>query len=570
MKSVCNRVVSFLDSMSSIKVFVFLMVVGFIVYFQASSYPFVHDDFIFIVENPQVKQVDGVKEIFLKPAAFEQGLGTINLYYRPVLDVLYKLQYQAFDLNPIGYHLTNILIHIINSFFIFWIVFFFLKRKKSAIFSGLLFLLHPVQSESVCAIAGVSNLLMTFFCLLSFISYLYYRKSVVKNKNLFLVYSVFLFFAALLTKERAVVFPLLILTYEIAMSNFKSISAGIKQIFLKTSLFFIVLFGYFYFRRLALGKSLPSLGSNLNELVLRVLSIPQTLLEYFKILIFPTDLHYYRSHDILQTSIWASVGFFVLLFALIFAIKFFLKRDKRVAVFGLFWFFISLLPVLNIIPLINEYSFILTSEHFLYFSFLGFALVLLVFLREIRERISLKNFNLFLCSFFIGVVVILSALTVHQNHYWRGEIPLFERTLEFEERFGRIRILLARAYYFDQSYDKAIEEYEKAFEIMDGYTRKTKGTEVYDVYQKFIKEIYFDLAHCYSSKMDFSRSIDQYNKVLILDPQNSEVYNNIGINYFYLNDIDQAISYFSKALEIDPGNILAKRNLSLCHEQEKK
>ena len=102
------------------------------------------------------------------------------------------------------------------------------------------------------------------------------------------------------------------------------------------------------------------------ELFLRILSIPRTLLMYVRIILLPYDLHYYRSVDILQPYL---PGIIYLIAVIIIALLFFRKMNGpcwRICLFSLGWFIIVLLPVLNIIPLINEYSLILTSDHFLY------------------------------------------------------------------------------------------------------------------------------------------------------------------------------------------------------------
>ena len=103
---------------------------------------------------------------------------------------------------------------------------------------------------------------------------------------------------------------------------------------------------------------------------------------YFQILIFPHGLHYYRSVDILETSVYPALILLSISLFIVRLLSRFPKDEKRLAYFGVSWFFIALMPMMNIVPLINEYSLILTSEHFLYFPFLGFILFALVILRQ--------------------------------------------------------------------------------------------------------------------------------------------------------------------------------------------
>ncbi|MDD3375028.1 MAG: tetratricopeptide repeat protein [Candidatus Omnitrophica bacterium] len=569
MQNITLRINAFFESLTSLKVFLILLALGAVAYLQTMWYSFVHDDFVFIVGNPDIGRLDDLKEVFLRSSRFEGGSPIVNLYYRPILDIVYKIQYYLFGSYPSGYHLTNVFLHIFNSFFIFWIVRFLLKEKKIALIGATLFLLHPVQTESVCAIAGISNLLMTLFCLLGFVFYLRSGNCSTRTKRSWLYMGSILFFVlSLFTKERAIVFPLLILCYEFCRVNFKVRLRQIKEIGFRCVAFFVVLLGYFKFRSIVLGKSLPDFASNTQELWLRIASIPETLLVYFGILVFPSNLHYYRSQDILLYSVFSTLGLIAVLLLLLYVVKFFFKEERQIALFGLGWFFISLLPVLNIVPLINEYSIILTSEHFLYFSFLGFVLFLMTLLKVLQQRIFLRNFRGISYGFFIAILLIFSVLTIHQSRYWRGEIPLFKRTLQFEENLGRVRILLARAYYFDHSYDKAIIEYQRALKIMQEYMMKAAGTKAESFYLNFIKEIHFDLAHCYEGKKDFERSIEEYRQVLAIDPNDFKIYTNIGVSYFHMKDFDNAILYFNKTLEADPANIGVLNNLAFCYMEK--
>ncbi len=568
MKNFSKNINRFFERLTFSKAIIILLVLGCLIYGGTLRNPFVHDDFVFIVGNPDIGRWDDLKDIFFKPSRFGESHTIINQYYRPVLDIFCKIQYMIFSFNPAGYHLTNLIFHILNSLLVYWIFVFFIKNKKLSLVGASIFLVHPVQTEAVCAIAGISNLLLTFFCLLSFIFYIKACQSRA-NLNFYLRYafSLVIFSVVLFLKERAVIFPFLILFFESYVYNSQSNIKFLLRRFLYSIPFFVVLIGHFVFREFALGKAFPQFFSNPQELILRVISIPKAILVYFKILIFPIDLHYYRSLNILDYSVYPSIALLLLIVVFLFILRLLSKQNRRIFYFGVGWFFISLLPILNIVPLINEYSFISAAEHFLYFPLVGFILALLAILKEIKEKFSSKYFSRISSLFSIIIIFLFSILTIRQGDYWKGEIPLFERTLVFQKDFGRVRILLARAYYFGRNYDKAIEEYHKALEIMHGYVFRVKGTQMEKFYLSFVKEIYFDLAHCYENKGDFHIAIEEYQKCLIIDPFDSKILGNIGTAYFYLERIDEAISYHEKALKIDPQDILALNNLAICYIQ---
>ena len=218
-------------------------------------------------------------------------------------------------------------------------------------------------------------------------------------------------------------------------------------------LFFVILVGYFLLRKMLLGVMVGDFLGHTGELKLRILSVPRTLLMYFSLIIFPKDLHYYRSMDILQPNFLPAVLFGIVIFLFLVVLKFIRQENRRFALFGLAWFFITLGPTLNIVPLINEYSYILTAEHFLYLPLAGALMFLVAALYDASDRLGIRGKNgrsitVILCL----LVFICVGLTVKQNRYWFSEIALFERTLQFEPNFGRVRNLLAKAYYFNKQY----------------------------------------------------------------------------------------------------------------------
>ena len=152
-----------------LKIVVLFMLLGFAAYANVLSYPFVHDDIAFIKENPNIHKIDDFSS-FIKPVfSFRNDFSIANFYYRPLLELYYRVEYQLFRFNVWGYHLTNILIHIANSILIFILLSKFMRQISPKIHNKgifaivpLLFLIHPVQSESVACISGVSNLMYTF------------------------------------------------------------------------------------------------------------------------------------------------------------------------------------------------------------------------------------------------------------------------------------------------------------------------------------------------------------------------------------------------------------------------
>ena len=102
-----------------LKIAALLMFLGFAAYANVLSYPFVHDDIVFIKENPDITKIKDFSSFINPAASLRNNLGIVNFYYRPVLELYYRAAYQLFRFNAWGYHLTNILIHVANAVLIF-------------------------------------------------------------------------------------------------------------------------------------------------------------------------------------------------------------------------------------------------------------------------------------------------------------------------------------------------------------------------------------------------------------------------------------------------------------------
>lgn len=539
----------------------------FLVYFPSLFLPFLHDDFSFIIKNPQIANFDFVS-IFGKTAS-PDGNAFVNAYYRPILEWIYRIEYSLFHGNPFGYHAVNIFLHGLNVFLVFQLSgLLFLRYRGSfsfspreiSLFIALVFALHPVQAEAVNCIVGISNLVCALFVLLSVQLFLMYWER--QGSSPYVLWASMVFcFLGLLAKEQAVIIPFLTGLYFLLFAGKRSNLEGSGRqhgMWITVALYFFVTFIYFVIRRIAVGSTGVPLSFDY-EFWLRMLSIPRTVVMYLRILIVPFDLHYYRNTDILQVA-WPGV-ISLLAVAVLIAVRI-RQMDltlRRLALLACGWFGIFLLPVLNIVPMINEYSFVLTADHFLYLPVFAFTLLVIVFilkrnliLSEPRQKIVFWGCGVFFC--------FLSLLTWNQHSFYRSEVALFEHTLRYEPQFGRGHILLGKSYYIQGSYHKAIEENEKAIKIMMRYVELVKDLPIKGFYLGMLKGCYFDKAHSYEALGDFSSALNSYKKALEIDSQDHVLYNNLGVVYVKMGQIDKAIDSFEQSLRLQP-NEMAQQNL---------
>lgn len=544
-----------------------LFIIGSLCYFNVVLNPFVHDDVVFILQNPQVHSLDHIADVFTQSAFAPKSAVLANAYYRPLLDVVYRLEYWMFGDQPAGYHIVNIILHIINAILLLVLTLRLTQRRGLSWCAAMLFLIHPVQSEAVACISGISNLLFTFFLLSAFL--LYVRASDRRHElalgKVAGTYgaSLFLFGMALLFKEQAVVLPALLMFYEFCFP--RVLVRGNVGWRLRLAGFLIVLGGYFLWRKVLIGGFATSFVENWGEFYLRLKAFPAIIMNHLQTVFVPLDLHYYRSYDILSPWIWSTLSFILLAVACILIWRILPRERQPFFVFGWAWFAVTILPTTSLVPLIHEYSWIAMFEHFLYLPLVGLAWSVLTTLDYFvdqwfgRHGGNIKKF-LIVVGVIGGVV-----LTQAQTKMWAGEIPLFENAVKYQPKMGRLRLLLAQAYYAQGDYQQARREYQHARDIMAGYLSKIRDERVRPFYQGFLRDSLLGLAASYAAVGNWVDAQDQYKKVLILSSQDSGVENSLGMIAIRLEQWDTAMMCFERALKADMQNVAVLTNLGVCY-----
>ncbi|HYA31272.1 MAG TPA: hypothetical protein VED67_00830, partial [Thermodesulfovibrionales bacterium] len=207
-------IVRFVQATSVFPILIILLF-SFLLYINALVADFVYDDKYQIVDNPWIRDIRNIPIIFSGNVwSFHPVFSTSN-YYRPLMHIVYMLNYHVFGLNPWGFHLVNILFHCGASVFVFLVTRKLLKEHRvttSSVYlsppfiAAMLFASHPTHSEVVAWIAGVPDVALTVFYLLSFYFYISFRDGAKRGYPL----SVLSFSVATLFKEPALTLPILL------------------------------------------------------------------------------------------------------------------------------------------------------------------------------------------------------------------------------------------------------------------------------------------------------------------------------------------------------------------------
>lgn len=197
--------IDLLDKLLSKKyaAYALLAVIAFLLFYKSLHYDFSPMDEQWLI----VKKINELKD----PANLSSYFSTTvsGLYYRPLLNISFAINAMSGTLNPFGYHLTNVLLHLLCVFLLYRLLLLLEVKKPLAFLLSGLFAVHPVLLHAVVWVPGRNDSLLALFMLLAFITWAGY---VQKGKIVYLALHLLCFAAALFTKENAIVFPLLFAT----------------------------------------------------------------------------------------------------------------------------------------------------------------------------------------------------------------------------------------------------------------------------------------------------------------------------------------------------------------------
>ena len=222
-------------------------------------------------------------------------------YYRPVFIVYLMLMWKLFGASASGWHVFNLILHLLASYLVFLVLERFTKDRRLAAIASLLFAVHPLRSESVAWISGLTDPLLAVFLISSFYVYVRYRE---EGRIKLMVGSLALFTLAAFTKEPAVALPIFIGAYELFVVNQEqSLRERLKPAVKYSASFLFVSAVYFAARYYALGFALNNANFKSYPVYQVLLTIPLVIWKYIGLLLWPVDLSVFHATYMVKSPI---------------------------------------------------------------------------------------------------------------------------------------------------------------------------------------------------------------------------------------------------------------------------
>jgi Flp pilus assembly protein TadD len=541
-----------------------------LLYLNSLGNQFTNWDDGMIYQNPNIRNLnwEGIKKIF------EPGkTGT----YQPVRILSYAIDYKFWNLNPLGYRITNILSYILTCVMVFFTLRLlsshlrkgrpFDSHFRVGLFGSLLFAAHPVHVEAVTWLSARKEVLQGFFFFLAFYLYLRAREGEGRKKILFFAAVLVSILMAILSKPSAVVFPGVLLIYEVALKQNGWVDFVKRHwMFFALSLIVSLIFTLILMRVMLNAGGIKAYhgGTFFNNLLVSF----YVLLYNIKLLIF--TMNYSAAYAIRVPFPLLTLQTFLVVLAvfLLMGLSFWSLKKTKVLFFSFFFFLVTLLPYLNIIPistvLADRYVFI-ASFSMVFLLGIGFDR-LYSFIHPRTSRGFFKILSLILFVFLLGCY---SFMTIHQNRIWENSYTLWSDAVEKSPESNVANALMGVVYMGLGMDEKAVAYLEKAVQILpvDYESRNNLGI-VYgrlDKPEKALNElmtaislkpendnIKINLSVYYQRQKEYKTSEEVLKCLISKNPRDARLYFRLGLLYKEMGLYEAAISELIRATELAP------------------
>jgi len=500
---------------------------------------------------------------------------------RPVGVVTFYLNYYFHGLDVWGYHLVNLVIHLVNAFLVWWLVWMTLStpamreteisrhKTVAAFLAGLLFVTHPLATQSVTYIIQRFASLATLFYLLSLALFVSGKLWQGDRKVSWLLFSCAVLSALLGMRTKEIVFtlPFAIILYDFCFLKISPWRWKWRDESLLVAFAIMLVFIYWTLGSVSLKTFHPvepgqgyAYPISAKEYFFTQFNV---ILTYLRLLVVPINQNLDYDYPIAATffQFRTIAGFSALL--LLFAAGILLFKKYRLVAFGIFWFFLTLSVESSIMPISQNVIF----EHRTYLPSVGFFIA-----------VTGVVFNFFKGRYLKAAVVVLliaaslnAVLTYQRNKIWKNEYTLwtdcfqkspnkersnenfgfalynlgrFEEALYYYNRAVRISPNYAGAYNNRGTAYAGLGKYEAAIESYDTAIRLKPDDPVY----------YFNKAMAYRDLGRYQKAIEILNQAIQKKSNYIEAYNNKGAIYGSIGQPESAIAAYNEVIRLGPNN----------------
>ena len=530
---------------------VLLALVTLAVHGQVLGHDFLHyDDPIYVTDNPTVQEGlgwEGIRWAFTT---------THRSNWFPLTWLSHMLDCQLFGLEPAGHHLTNLLLHVLNTLLLFALLHRMTgAQRRSALVAGL-FAIHPLHVESVAWVAERKDVLSTFFAFLATWFYVGYAQQPAGQWTRRRDYGLtFLFFAmGLMAKSMLVTLPFVFLLLDYwPLRRFPPASAPRRRrkmkraeprvppqslVWEKLPLFALTLVSSMIaFTAQRSGGSVALL----EELSLwrRLDNAVVSYVAYVWKTLVPKGLCAFYPFPDTPQPLWQFAAALVLLAGVSY-LAVWKWRERRYLAVGWLWYLGTLVPVIGLVQ-VGEQA---LADRYTYLPLIGLFMALSWGAHDLltRWKADAKIFSA------LGLLLLaaLAVPAVRQGAHWKNEKALFQHAVAVTQGNFTAHNNLGNVFSEEGEYPEAIRHFEAALEIRPDYPKA-----------------HHNLANAYLEQGQLDAALRHFELALELAPESFQVHYNVARLLVRLGRLEQAAEHYARALELNPGLVPAYRSLGI-------
>lgn len=506
-----------------------IIVAGFISYLKVFSFDFVSlDDQDIIQNNPLITSFSwsNIKAIFAS---------TSGQMYAPFAVMTIMTDYWlAGGPHPAVFHFSNLVFHLVNILLVYIFIRKLSGNEIPALVAAGLFAIHPMNVEAVAWVSSRSAPLYVIFGLLSMIWYLKYLEN--GQKLLDWWWSFLFFLVSMLFKSAIIVLPALLWLldyYKCRKLNFKVLLDKIPFILVSAGFLLILLLA----RHADINKS----GMTTFNWFDRLFFATYGLSFYLVKAVFPVHLTVMNHFPVKTGNYLPFIYYFSSLILLVLTLMLFVPgRMKRVLRFGIIFYVVNLVLVLQVLP----FGFVVVSERYAYLPYIGLFLIIGEFFRQMEEGQFpyLRKYYPLMNILLILFAMVLTVITFNRTEVWKNSLTLFEDAAAKSPgsyyahyAHGQAKVAFGRPGAFD--------DYTTCLTINPNFT-----------------EAYLNRGVLRENSGDLPGALRDYSEAIRVNPKLAEAYNNRGVLKDKSGDYQGALEDFNNALTINPDFFIARYN----------
>ena len=404
-----------------------LLALSAIVYARSLSNQFVYDDNEEIRLNHFIGQWSFIWRSFVNDSWWFRNPAKLpqSAYYRPLQDAWFALNYHAFSMNPVGWHLTMIALELVVVWLVFRIAEELTHDFTSALVAAAIFAAMPVHVQAIAWPSAIPLPLSAVFELGALLIVVERKQTIARSVGASLLYAL-----ALLSHESAIVLPLIVAAYWFwcgAPSDSKArerVGAALAM----SAPFFLVAILYLCARFAVLGFiTRPNIGNHMTPYSI-ALTIFEVLGQYLLLLVIPWRAD--PAHMVVPLVSAREPVFYMTMLglsAILLAAWTILAQRRRVPLYGFcfFWMFVALAPVLNL-GVLSPVE--LVADRYLYMPSAAWCIALGALAGELIAISDAAR------KLVVAAVTVLiggsAAILWHVESYWHDEVALFSRAAQ--------------------------------------------------------------------------------------------------------------------------------------------